>query len=231
MRTGPRAIALTCALVGLGAWGCGAPAGRGDDAASSESAGDEEAQEDARTFPGGTWAPRASLARVEDVPRAGKVEERPSRTGAVRLVALMPVDGTGNHMVEIVGVPALDSEQVVASLRASHVQPLWIGCDELVFVADGTEQAVDAARHDGGVSTLGVMEAIQGRIPLSRLDAAAAADVLVVKSCENEYAVADGPALLGQFVARFRELAAAPAVDAGPRETDEPTDEPADAAP
>jgi len=228
-----RALALLACLC----VGCGAPGGRGDGEGETATEGGEDdttEETDAHDFVGGTWAPRASLARVEDIPRGGRVEERPSRTGAVRLIALMPVDGTGNHIVEIVGLPALDPNVVVASLRAAHGQPLWVGCSELAFVADGAAQTVDGCRHEGGVTPLGVHEAIQGRIPVSRLETAGAATALVVESCENEYTVQDGPALLREFVSRFGELTVAQAdMDTTPSEppveTETGTEEPAPA--
>ncbi|RLB52024.1 MAG: hypothetical protein DRJ42_15775 [Deltaproteobacteria bacterium] len=191
---------------------CGAPAGarRTDD--DSESSGDEDDGEDEDDYEddlaitGGRWAPRASIARVEDIPRAGLVEERPSRTGAVRVIALLPVDGTGNHIIELIGLPALARDQVVASLRAAHDTPRWSGCTEVVFVADGEQYAIDDAVHELGVSTLGVMEAIQGRIPLAHLEAAAAGEALSVKSCEEQWELASGPAMLLDFVQRFQAL-------------------------
>ncbi len=218
------------------AHGCGAPAGRGGarDEEEASSSGDEDdiAEEESESIDG-TWAPRASLARVEDIPRRGRVEERPSRTGAVRVIALLPVDGTGNHVVELVGLPALDRDVVVASLRASHAQPQWVGCDELAFVGDGQAQPVDDAQHEGGMTALGVQEAIQGRIPLSRLDSVASARDLVVKSCENEYAVDAGPVIFGEFVRRFRALTAGPSdVGEAPEEEaeEEAEEAPAEAA-
>ncbi len=107
---------------------------------------------------------------------------------------------------------------VVASLRAAHERPQWVGCDELALVADGEAQVVDDAQHEGGVTALGVHEAIQGRIGVARLRAAAEAEALVVKSCEREYTVESGPALLRRFVERFAALTALPT------DTGEPTE-------
>ncbi|MBW2461892.1 MAG: hypothetical protein JRH11_09605 [Deltaproteobacteria bacterium] len=218
------------ALLSFTAAGCGAPAGaRGADG-DSQSSGDEEDEDDGydeddyvddRALTGGRWAPRASIARVEDIPRAGLVEERPSRTGAVRVIALIPMDGTGNHIIELIGLPALARDQVVASLRAAHDAPRWSGCAEVVFVADGEQYAIGDAIHELGATTLGVMESIQGRISVADLEAAAAGEALSVKSCEEQWELASGPTTLLEFVELFQALR--PAQPAQPAQGEEDT--------
>lgn len=214
------------AVSSVAAAGCGVPAGATRSTDDSETSGgededeeeeeDEDEDEEDLAASGGQWAPRASLARVEDIPRAGLVEERPSRTGAVRVIALLPLDDTGNRLIELIGLPALAGDEVVASLRAAHDTPRWTGCSELTFVIPGTDFPVTDTTYEAGVSSLGVMEAIQGRLSVANLEAAAAGEALAVRSCEDGAELLQGPAVLADFLERFEALRPAPGAAADP---------------
>ncbi len=151
------------------------------------------------------WAPRNSLARIEHVPREGRVEERSSGTGQVRLVAQLPVSESGDALVSLLAVPALDSTRVIVTVRAVHDIATWTECRDVGLVAGETRALADVEPLEG-TTAFGLVEGLSARTDIDSMRWLAGAEGPAVAVCDSRFELSTSRATLARFVARFVEL-------------------------
>jgi hypothetical protein len=154
------------------------------------------------------WAPRNSLARIEHVPREGTVEERSSGTGQVRLVAQLPVSESGDALVSLLAVPALDPRRVIVTVRAVHDIATWADCRdvELVELVAGETRALADVEPLEGTTAFGLVEGLSARTDIDSVLWLAGADEPAIAVCDSRFDLSSSRATLEHFMARFVAL-------------------------
>ena len=157
-----------------------------------------------------------TLVGREGVPAEGIVREEPRPEGGVRLAVALPSAADGNAVFEIQTTPARSGGLAIFALRAVHPAATWASCSALSLSIDRRNVALPDVRVLAETSAAGVVETARATAEIRVARRLAAAHAFHVSACGESF---EPPAaarpILARFVARYDELASAPAAAAG----------------